>query len=150
MTTTYQKSVIFLLKHDPFSVLYDKSGNLEQWDLERKVLTFNDIWPSLHWIRDSIDSSGVSHSTLDRCKGRLSEWMSPERNRNAFWIEFWVKDFKNFLCNFRKTIVTGNGRGSLESMLKRDEEEQMEEVGGGTMGWWEETGQEEERGKLIL
>ena len=38
MTTTYQKSVIFLLKHDPFSVLYDKSGNLEQWDLERKVL----------------------------------------------------------------------------------------------------------------
>jgi len=34
-----------------------------------------------------------------------------------------VKDFNNFLCNFRKTIVTRNGRGSLESMLKRDEGE---------------------------
>ena len=31
-------------------------------------------------------------------------------------------------------IVTGTGRESLESMLKRDEEEQVEEVGGRTMG----------------
>lgn len=32
-----------LLKHDPYCVLYGKSGNLKQWDLGNKTLTFNDI-----------------------------------------------------------------------------------------------------------
>ena len=64
----------------------------------------------------------MSHSTPNRSKERLSE-NDVSWKELHFGMKFEWEIFKNFLCNFRKTIVTGNGRGSLESMLKRDGEE---------------------------
>ena len=47
---------IFIKTKALTTFLHDKCGNLEQWKLKIKVLTLNDIWPSLNSIMDSIDS----------------------------------------------------------------------------------------------
>ena len=47
---------IFIKTKAVIAFLYDKYGNLEQWELKLKVLTLNNIWPLLNSIMDSIDS----------------------------------------------------------------------------------------------
>ena len=96
---------------------------------------------------DSIDSSGVIHSTPDRSKERLSvhnvSWKELHFGLNFEW-----EVLENF-ANSEKNYYDGDpdGRGSLQGMLiRRMKRKQMEKVEERKMGWWEETGKEKERG----
>ena len=124
--------------------------NLGIWNngiLEIKLwlsMTFDPCCPGLR-----IQLTAPAWSFYPRpLQGKVARINVSWKDRNAFWVEFWVGSFLEIFALSEKLLWSRWGRKFTRQgmLIRRMKRKQIEKVEERKMGWWEETGEEKERG----